>query len=137
MEFFGMVDPRLDEPLIEIVTVVGQVVDLRNESDLNLVVRRADELSFEFTAAAGYGSLDTVLRFLGVRDLHIVQPPDWHLGEASQFDDLLVRPQSHSPQIVLNAGGLVYEFNAAELQVVVEPCDLGRQGGRRDPSDHR
>ena len=76
-----MKHPELDVPLIVIETDEGQVVDLHNESDLRCVVRRGDELVFEFDAADGYGSLGTVLYFVGVRDLRILQPEDWHPAE--------------------------------------------------------
>ena len=118
MKFFGMKEPDFDVPLIEIETVEGQVVDLYNESDLRSVVRRGDELVFEFDPADGYGSLSTMLRFIGVRELRIAQPEDWHPGEGDQIEHLLVRRPGHWPRIVFKAGGLDYEFNATELRAV-------------------
>ncbi len=119
MKFTGMRDPQPDVPLIEIETTDGRVVDLYNEQYLRSVVRRGDELAFEFDSWPDRASR-TALRFLGVRDLQINQPEDWHPGEAEQIEHLLVRREGPWRRIVFKAGGLEYEFNSAELRIVVE-----------------
>lgn len=118
MRFSGMRDPKMDQPLIEVETLDGEVVDLYNENYLRAVVRRGDELVYEFDAADG--STATVLRFLEVRDLSVVQPEDWHPEEARQIEDFMIRKPGPWQRVVFKAGGLAYEFNAAELRVEVE-----------------
>lgn len=120
MWFKGMRQPEMDDPFIEIETPEGQIVDLYNESDLQSVTRSGDELVFEFRAAEGFGALNAVLRFLGVRDLRVVQPEDWHPMEANQIVDLMIRRAGPWRRVIFKAGGLEYEFNAAELRVAVE-----------------
>lgn len=122
MKFFGMREPRLNSPLIEVETIDERIVDLYNESNLVSVTRRGDELVFAFEAADGYGSLDAVLRFVEVRDLQVEQPEDWHPLESYQIEDLMIRKEGPWRRIVFKAGGLEYEFNAAELRVEVEPA---------------
>ena len=118
VKFSGMRDPQMNVPLIEVETLDGQLVDLYNENYLRCVVRRGDELVFEFDSTDR--SMSTVLRFLGVRDLCVVQPEDWHPMEADQIHDYMVRTPGPWRRIVFKAGGLEYEFNAAELRVVIE-----------------
>ena len=113
-----MRDPQRDVPLIEIEATTGQVVDLYNDFHLRSVVRQGDELAFEFNAVNQ--SLKAVLRFLEVRDLCVVQPEDWHPEEADQIEGYMVRKPGPWKHIVFKAGGLEYEFNAAELRVVVK-----------------
>ena len=120
MIFTGIRQPRLGAPNIEVETEDGQVVDLYNESHLRSVVRRGDELVFEFDAADSYGTCDAVLQFRGVRKLRVSQPEDWHPGEANQIEDYLIREQGPWRRITFKAGGLHYEFDAAELRVTVE-----------------
>lgn len=122
VKFTGMSDPVMDDTFIEIETTEGQIVDLYNDSRLRSVRRHGDELVFEFEAAEGYGSFDAALRFIGVRDLGVVQPEDWHPREANQIVDLMVRRPGPWKRIVFKAGGLEYEFNAAELCVTIEPA---------------
>jgi hypothetical protein len=117
-----MVEPRFNDPFIMVETPEGQVVDLYNESRLRSVIRRDDELVFEFVAASGYGSTDSTLRFLGVRELSVAQPEDWDPREAQQIKDLMIRPSGPWKRVVFKAGGLEYEFNASELRVEVEPA---------------
>lgn len=123
MKFSGMRDPQTDLPLIEIETTDGRVVDLYNEHYLRCVVRRGDELAFEFDSWPDR-ALRAALRFQGVRDLRISQPEDWHPGEAEQIEHLLVRRKGPWPRIVFKAGGLDYEFNSAELRFVIEPSPV-------------
>lgn len=122
VRFSGIRQPRLGAPNIEVETEGGQIVDLYNESNLRSVVRHGDELAFEFDAAEGYGTFNAVLRFLGVRDLRVVQPEDWHPEEANQIEDYLIREKGPWRRVTFKAGGLEYEFNAAELRVTVEPA---------------
>lgn len=117
MKFFGLREPQLDVPVIEVETDDGVVVDLYNENDLRTVVLRGDDLAFEFKATNGQAV--TVLEFRGIRGLSTVQPQDWHPGEANQFEHLLVRRTGHSPRIMFKAGGFEYEFSSEELCVTM------------------
>jgi len=114
-----MRDPQTNVPLIEIETTDGRLVDLYNENYLRCVVRRGDDLTFEFDSWPDR-TVRTSLQFRGARDLRTSQPDDWHPGEAEQIEHLLVRGKGPWRRIVFKAGGLEYEFNSAELRFVVE-----------------
>ncbi len=118
MKFSGLKAPQMDVPLIELETTGGQVVDLYNDCSLRSTVIRADELAFEFVST---GPTVTVVRFVEVRQLRVVQPVDWAQGEASQIEHLLVRTRGPWRRIVFKAGGLEYEFDCGELRLVVQP----------------
>lgn len=120
MDFIGIRQPRLDAPNIEVETEHGQIIDLYNDSRLRSVVRCGDELVFDFVAAEGFGAFNTVMRFLGVRDLRVEQPVDWHPNEADQIEDYLIRREGPWRRITFKAGGLEYEFDAVELRVAIE-----------------
>ena len=125
MKFIGLKEPRMDAPNIEIETLEGLVIDLYNENDLRTVVRRSDELAFEFESVDG--STTAIMKFVGVRDLVVVQPEDWHPGEGNQIEDYLIRRKGPWKHVVFKAGGLEYEFNAAELRVVVSTAPTSVQ----------
>jgi len=116
LTFSGLKPPQVDVPLIELETPGGQVVDLYNDHSLSSVTVRADELTFEF---ASFDRDVILVRFAGVRNLRVDQPADWHPGEAPDIDHLLVRDSGPWQRIVFKAGGLGYEFDCDELQLVV------------------
>jgi hypothetical protein len=115
MRFIGIREPDEDVPLIEVERSDGTVVDLYNENWLRSVVVCGDELTFNFVKADPVNT--TSLRFLGFRNLRVVQPRGWAEGEADQMEHLLFRSSGPWRRIVFKAGGLDYEFDCAELRV--------------------
>ena len=113
MQFRGVKVPAFDTPLIELETSGGTLVDLYNECRFEAAVLRGDEIAFEFAS----DTEDTliVVRFEGVRDLHVVQPEDWVPQEGDQIDHLLIRPEGPWRGVVFKAGGFEYEFDCAAL----------------------
>ncbi len=123
VKFSGMKDLQRDVPLIELETSDGRVVDLYNDFWLRSGVIRGDELAFEFVAADP--TMTVLVRFIGVRGLHVLQPHDWAEGEAEQIEDLLIRRSGPWPGVVFKAGGLHYEFDCTQLLLAVEgPGDV-------------
>ncbi len=114
MNFVGLKPLELNVPLIELETSAGEVVDLYNENWLRSAIINADGLTFEFTSSQGDGR-GTLVRFAGLRNLRVEQPPDWVPEESSQIDHLLI--PGPWPRVVFKAGGLEYEFDCAELSL--------------------
>jgi hypothetical protein len=112
--FVGIVPPRIDTPLIELETPDGSLLDLYNEGWLRSVTIEKGELIFSFRMSDEAGVSVT---FGSVRNLRVRQPPDWAPEEADQIEHLLIRREGQSPRIVFVAGGLSYEFDAAEVAV--------------------
>lgn len=120
MRFSGIDEPKWNVPLIDFDTPDGRVVDLYNEHRLRSSTIRRDELVFEFAHLVSEAT--AVLQFSQVRNLQIVQPPDWELGEAEQIEYVLLR-RPGPPRVVFVAGGLVYEFDSVELRLTVQPAE--------------
>lgn len=128
VKFSGLEEPRLDSPEVEIMTIDGQLIDLYNDNFLHSVVRLGDNLAFEFESWPDR-SIKTALWFLGVRDLTVTQPEDWHTGEAEQIEDFMIRGEGPWRQVVFKAGGLEYQFNSDELLVVVGAAQTPSSSG--------
>ena len=118
--FTGLKPPDLDVPIIELDTTEGGVVDLYNECRLVAVVIKGSQLGFDFLTSTG--SSVRVL-FRDVSRLRVEQPPDWAPGESDQIEHLLIRREGPWPRVNFKAGGLSYEFDAAELVLVTPATD--------------
>ena len=97
------------------------MIDLYNECRLVAAVIKGSQLGFDFVTSAG--SSVRVL-FRGVSGLHVEQPPDWAAGESDQIEHLLIRREGAWPRVNFKAGGLSYEFDAAELVLVTQTDPL-------------
>jgi hypothetical protein len=93
----------------------GGSVDLYNECRLLAVVLKGSQIAFDFSTGTG-GSVQVLFR--EIRGLRVEQPRDWAPGESDQIEHLLIRREGPWPRVVFNAGGLKYEFDAAELLLV-------------------
>lgn len=118
--FNGLKPPDLDVPVIELEATEGGVVDLYNECRLISVVFKGSQLCFDFLTRT---SSSVRVLFRGVRGLRVEQPSDWAEGEADQIEHLLIRGEGPWPRVDFKAGGLSYEFDAAELALVTAPTD--------------
>lgn len=122
VNFVGLKMPPLNEPLIEVETIAGEVLDLYNESHLRRTVVDGEGLGFEFV---GTGARAIVLRFRAVHNLRVEQPSDWAPEESTQIEHLLIRPVGPWPRVVFKAGGLTFEFDCGELCLQLGKHDLG------------
>lgn len=113
--FAGVKPPDFDVPVIELETPGGSSVDLYNECSLMTVVLEKSQLAFEFSTLSGRR---VRLLFCEVRGLGVEQPRDWVSDEWDQIEHLLIRREGPWPQVEFKAGGLSYEFDAAELVLV-------------------
>jgi hypothetical protein len=117
VDYVGMKPPEPNVPLIELVTSDGAIVDLYNESTLRAVVIDERGLAFEFISDK---SSRIVVRFGGIRNLRVEQPPDWAPQESGQIEHLLIREEGPWPRVVFKAGGLDYEFDCGAICLTLE-----------------
>lgn len=114
MNFEGLLPLAEDQPLIEIEINGWGCVDLYNEHHLQPVVIDGDSLRFPFVHRRDGSRV--MLTFLGVRNLSLTRPPDWHPREACQIDHLQVRPEGREPRVRFLAGGDIYEFDSTGVR---------------------
>jgi hypothetical protein len=115
ISFSGVKPPDFDVPVIELETPEGARFDLYNECSLIAVVFEKSQLAFDFLTLSGQR---VRVLFREVRSLRVEQPRDWVSDEWDQIEHLLIRRQGPWPQVLFKAGGLSYEFDAAELALV-------------------
>ena len=119
--FTGLKPPDLDVPVVELDATGGGVIDLYNECRLVAVVIKGAQLGFDFLT-----STDSSVRvlFRDVTSLRVEQPSAWDPREANQIEHLLIRREGPWPRVNFKAGGLSYEFDAAELVLVTQTDPL-------------
>lgn len=121
MEYVALQPLAHNVPLIEIQPEAGGALDLYNRHRLAEVVLAQASLTF------GFEEVDTGdrvrLEFGEVRNLLLTQPDDWDPREADQIDHLLVRPPGEWRHVEFNAGGRIYEFDAARLSLSRQSSD--------------
>ena len=116
--FVGVVAPPTNTPLIDFELLDGSLVDLYDDAWLRSVVVEQGALIFSFETTGGS---DVAVRFGAVRNLRATQSEDWVLEEARQIDHFLIRPEGQRPGVYFIAGGITYEFDAAEVSVQRTP----------------
>jgi hypothetical protein len=126
----GLEAVALNEPVIELTTDDGQVLDLHNgghvvaieiEMPADLVVRLTYIEPARWTARAK-PEREIDLRFGDVRSLTVAQHNDSQDAASSTFEDLTAWP-SPSPRFMLRTGNHELRFDAHSVRLKHHPID--------------